>query len=304
MSRNALRQVSLVLLTAAVLVGCSSLGSLSAVGASIGVATGAIDERQAEGIRRTGELTERSFEEFTPEQEYYVGRSVSARIVSEYELYDDEVANTYLNHIGLLLAYASDRPQLFADYRFQILDSDELNAFASPNGLIFVTRGMLRLAGSEDEVASILAHEVAHIQYRHGLQSIRTSRVTAALTSAALTGAQFASRSEIRELTSVFDESIDDVTQTLFNSGYSRRSETEADRAAVEIMRRVGYDPRALVRFLERMQAQWDPDGPGFARTHPSPDSRIDDVTSTIRPEDPVELQVRTDRFRRYLGGI
>lgn len=304
MNRKTLRNVSMALLSAVVLAGCSSLGSLSAVGATIGVATGTIDEQQAEGIRRTGELAERSFEEFTPEQEYYVGRSVSARIVSEYELYEDQAANTYLNQIGLILAYASDRPQIFADYRFQILDSDELNAFASPSGLIFVTRGMLRLAGSEDEVASILAHEVAHIQYRHGLQSIRTSRVTAALTSAALTGAQFASRSEIRELTSVFEDSIDDVTQTLFTAGYSRRSETEADRAAVEIMRRVGYDPRALVRFLERMQAQWNPDGPGFARTHPSPDSRIDDVTSTIRPDDPVELQVRTDRFRRYLGGI
>ncbi|TVQ24071.1 MAG: peptidase M48 [Spirochaetaceae bacterium] len=294
---------------ASVLVGvlaitCSSLGAISSVGATIGVATGVIDERQAEGIRRTGELAERSFEEFTPEQEYYLGRAVSARIVAEYDLYEDEEANAYINNIGMILAYASDRPQLFADYRFQILESDELNAFAAPSGLVFVTRGMLRLAGSEDEVASILAHEIAHIQHRHGLQSIRTSRVTAALTSAALTGAQFATSSEIRELTAVFEDSIDDVTQTLFTAGYSRRSETEADVSAVEIMRRVGYDPRALVRFLERMQDQWNPDGPGFAQTHPSPESRIDDIRSEIRPDDPRETRERTERYHRYLGGI
>lgn len=304
MSMNTVIRSMFGLLAAVFVVGCSSLGAISSVGATIGVATGVIDERQAEGIRRTGELAERSFEEFTPEQEYFVGRAVSARIVAEYDLYEDEAANAYVNNIGMILAYASDRPQLFADYRFQILDSDELNAFAAPNGLVFVTRGMLRLAGSEDEVASILAHEIAHIQHRHGLQSIRTSRVTAALTSAALTGAQFATSSEIRELTAVFEDSIDDVTQTLFTAGYSRRSETEADQSAVEIMRRVGYDPRALVRFLERMQQQWNPDGPGFAQTHPSPDSRIDDITSLIRSDDPRESAVRTERFRRYLGGI
>lgn len=299
--RNLARIVSLSVLVVVVVAAC---GTVANIGAGIGQATGAIDERQAASIRQTGERAEKSFEDFTPEQEYYIGRSVAASVFDKYDEYDSEEANEYLASLGNVLAFFSEKPSVYAGYSFQILDNDELNAFATPGGHIFVTRGMLRLARNEAELAAILAHEIAHVQESHGLQSIRTSRITAALTSAAITGAQLASNEEIGELTEVFEDSIDDVTQTLFTAGYSRSSEEEADLAALEILNAAGYDPRALGSFLEQMQEHWNSDGPGFAQTHPSPESRIEVFEDDVSSGGPDLNPGRTERFERYMGGV
>ncbi|MFW5994645.1 MAG: M48 family metalloprotease [Spirochaetia bacterium] len=285
-------------------IAVSACGTVANIGAGIGQATGTLDERQAESIRRTGERAEKSFEDFTPEQEYYVGRSVAATVLENYSEYENEEANEYVASLGNVLAFFSERPSLYAGYSFQILDNDELNAFATPGGHIFVTRGMMRLARNEAELAAILAHEIAHVQESHGLQSIRTSRITAALTSAAITGAQLATNEEIGELTEVFEDSIDDITQTLFTAGYSRSSEEDADLVALEILSGAGYDPRALRSFLEQMQEHWNPDGPGYARTHPSPQDRIDDFDDEISSGSPEVNQRRTERFERFAGDI
>lgn len=247
---------------------------------------------------------ERSFEDFTPEQEYYIGRSVAATVLDQYPAYENDEVNEYLDTIGQIVVLASDRPSLFADYSFQVLDDDEVNAFATPGGHIFLTRGMVRLAENEDELAAVLAHEVAHVVESHGLQTIRTSRITAALTSAAITGAQFAAGEEVAELTEIFEGTIDDVTQTLFTAGYSRSAEREADQGAVKILRRAGYAPSALASFLERMDARWEPDGPGLARTHPSPSDRLNDVRAVLRDDDPEVDPRRSERFRRIMENV
>jgi len=290
---------------AGALLTVATCSTVTDIGTSIGQATGHIDRGQAEALRRAARDVERSYEDITPEQEYYIGRSVAAVILADYETYDDPDANAYLNRIGQALALASERPELFGGYRFQILDSDEINGFATPSGLVFVTRGLLRLADSEDGVAAILAHEIQHVVHQHGLQSIRTSRITTALTSAAIAGAQFATRDEVRRLTDVFDDSINDVAQTLTTTGYSRSSEDEADRGAVHLLKRVGYDPGALVRVLERMNEQWESGGPGFLQTHPSPESRIEvareEIDSSYRP---TSISTRQERYERHLGAI
>ena len=287
-------------------VGCAGLGSITEIGTGVAVATGRMTDQQAQSLTRTAEAVERTAEDITPEQEYYIGRSVGAVILDQYPPYDEATATEYLNLVGQSLALASDRPELFGGYRFMILEADEVNAFATPSGLIFVSRGMLRLTRTEDDLAAVLAHEIGHIQHRHGLQAIRTSRITTALTSAALTGAQFATSAEVAELTAAFEGSISDITSTLINSGYSRGAEREADEAAVEIMKRVGYDPTALIRVLERMGETWDPAGPGFARTHPAPDTRISVVQRAIGSyrHQSAGAAARQRRFDRALGSI
>lgn len=284
--------------------GCETFGSIAA---GVGVATGTLDRSEAQAVRDSATAVSRSFEDFTPEQEYYIGRSVGATILDQYETYDAEAVNRYLNKLGQSLALASDRPELFAGYRFQVLDSQELNAFATPSGLVFVTRGMLNLAESEAEVAAILAHEIGHIEHKHGLKAIRASRINTALTSVALTSVQVASDSEIAELTETFEGTINDITSSLVNSGYSRGAEREADRTAVKILRRVGYDPYALRRVLEGMQAAWSPDGPGYAQTHPSPQDRIDDVEDEIPDDatrDTTAPPARRERYQAAMGGV
>ena len=297
---------AIAVMVMALVLACAGLGDVADFGTAVASQTGVISERQADSVRRSARAVERSAEDITPEQEYYIGRSVGAVITDRYELYEDEEANRYINTLGQSLALFSRRPETFGGYRFQILDSDEINAFATPSGIVFVTRGLLNLASSEDGVASILAHEIGHIEYQHGLQAIRTSRITAALTSVAITGTQFATSEDLAELTATFEDSIDDITQTLINSGYSRSAEREADRAAVRIMKRAGYDPAGLIAVLEEMDLRLDPRGLDFAATHPAPDSRISDIrdeidgySHTARATD-----AREERYRAALGRL
>jgi predicted Zn-dependent protease len=247
----------------------------------------------------------KSFEDFTPEQEYYIGRTVGAIIIHQYQPYDNEYANKYINVLGQTLAQASDMPETFAGYHFLILDTDEINAFAAPGGLIFISRGLLRCAKNEDAVAAILAHEIGHVQHKHGLQAIKKSRITAALTNVAIEGVKKHGDKELAELTQVFGDSISDITTTLIKNGYSRSFEKQADMAAVTILQRVGYDPNGIVDMLNVMQERLQPGGLDFAKTHPSPEDRIADIQEVIGSYSKVETpEVRQQRFIVALGNI
>ncbi len=247
----------------------------------------------------------KSFEDFTPQQEYYVGRTVGAMILNQYTPYDAEAANAYLNLLGQSLALASDMPEIFGGYHFLVLDSDDINAFAAPGGLIFVTRGMVRCAGHEDAVAAILAHEIGHVQAKHGLQAIKKSRVTGALTNVAITGVKTYADEDLAELTSIFEDSIFDITTTLIEKGYSRAFEKEADMIALTILQRIGYDPNGMIDMLNVMNENLQPGGLDFAKTHPDPEDRIAYIQEIIGPYAPVALHnVRQQRFSAALGDI
>lgn len=188
---------------AGILTGCKTAEVVAGLGQSLGV----LNQQQAHSLARVGGAVSRGFEDITPEQEYYIGRTVAAVILSTYKPYRDQSANHYVNLVGALAALASDRPETYGGYHFLILDSDEINAFAAPGGLIFVTRGMLRCCPSEDAVAAVLAHEVGHVQYQHGLQAISKARITSALTILAAESAKTLGGQELAQLTEVFEES-------------------------------------------------------------------------------------------------
>ncbi|MBT3311664.1 MAG: M48 family metalloprotease [Desulfobacteraceae bacterium] len=292
-------------ITAILITGCKTLETVTKIGTSIGVATGTIDQSHAESIQKSTRAISRSFEDFTPEQEYYIGRTVGAVIASKYRPYKNRRANRYLNLLGQTLAQASDLPETFGGYHFLILDSDEINAFAASGGLIFITRGMLRCCRNEDAVAAVLAHEIGHVQYRHGLQAIKKSRITSALTTLAIEGTKTFSGADIANLLNAFEGSITDITGTLINNGYSRKFEQQADKAAVTILKRVGYNPNGLVEMLNIMQKRLKPGSLDFAKTHPSPDSRIADIQKSIGPYSDVNKTAsRQKRFSELLGGI
>ena len=108
----------------------------------------------------------KSAEDFTPDQEYYLGRGVAATLLGQYRALRTPAANEYLNLLGQSLAKYSTKPNTFGGYRFLLLDTPEINAFAAPGGLILVTRGLAQCAANEDELAAVLAHEIAHVQLR------------------------------------------------------------------------------------------------------------------------------------------
>lgn len=262
--------------------GCKTMEAVTNIGTSIGQSVGMITESQAESISKSSKAVARSFEDFTPEQEYYIGRTVGAVVINKYKPYNNKKANAYINLLGQTLAKASDMPETFNGYHFLILDSDEINALAAPGGLIFITRGMLRCCRNEDAVAAVLAHEIGHVQFKHGLQAIKKSRITSALITIGAEGAKTFGEEDLASLTATFEDSISDITSTLVNNGYSRKFERQADIAAVTILKRVGYDPNGLVDMLKVMDKKLKPGSPDFAKTHPSPASRIADIQKDI----------------------
>ena len=283
--------------------GCKTMEAVTNIGTTLGQSVGLISESQAESITKSSKAVARSFEDFTPEQEYYIGRTVGAVITNKYKPYKNERANAYINLLGQTLANASDMPETFNGYHFLILDSDEINALSAPGGLIFITRGILRCCRDEDAVAAVLAHEIGHVQFKHGLQAIKKSRITSALLILGTEGAKTFGGEDLANLTSTFEGSITDITSTLVNNGYSRNFERQADVAAVTILKRVGYDPNGLVNMLKVMEKKLKPGSPDFAKTHPSPESRIADIQKHIGKYAKVqEPKARQKRFLAALG--
>jgi predicted Zn-dependent protease len=267
---------------------------------------GMIHPSYAQAIKKSTGAVSKSIEEFTPEQEYYIGRSVAAVILTKYQPYTNQPANQYLNLLGQTLALASDMPEIFRGYRFLVLNSDEINAFATPGGQIFVTRGLLRFCRNEDAVAAVLAHEIGHIQLKHGIQAIKKARITDALTTIAAESARALAPNEVAMLTETFGGAIMDITTTLINNGYSRSFEYEADNAALTILRRLGYDPNGLVEMLMVMGKNMKSGETGFAKTHPAPQDRIDEIQKKlgIKYSRVLTPDARQARFTKAVGKI
>ncbi len=285
--------------------GCKTTEFLTKAGTTVGVATGRLTPEQAGSIQRGTTAVSKAFEKLTPEQEYYIGRSVAATILADYAPYENEVATRYLNTLGRALALASGKPETFGGWHFLIMDTDEINAFATPGGFVLISRGMLRCCRNEEELAAVLAHEIGHVQHEHGLRAIRQSRWTSAFTILGTEAAKTLGGRELAELTRAFEGAIGDVTSTLVNSGYARALEREADTAAVAIMQRIGYNPSGLSHMLAEMDKRLANDKRGFGKTHPDPKDRIRDITRMIGTVAPVETApVRQARFDKALAGI
>lgn len=294
--------ILLSLAALAALVGCATVAK---IGTQAAQGAGVITEEQGDSANRAIDAIDLSFEDITPEQEYYIGRAVAATILHDYPALDDRDANAYLNRVGQTVALMSDRPETFGGYHFLLLDSDELNAFAAPGGLILVTRGLLRCCQTEDELAAVLSHEVAHVANKDGLRAIKKSRLTSALTTLAVEAGRSLGSDDVKDLTEQFAGGIDDITQTLVNSGYARQQEYAADAGAATILDRTGYDPHALVAMLGEMETRWDPQGHGFARTHPSPSDRLGKVRSLVASSAASDVPpARLARFNKAVGDL
>lgn len=230
----------------------------------------------------------------TPSEEYYIGRAVCARILAKYPLSQDQALTLYVNEVGRTVARKSNRPDPYRGYHFGVLETSEPNAFACPGGIILVTKGLVRKCADEDELAAVLAHEVAHIVNQDGINSISRARWSEVLTTA---GAEAARQygGVAGNLVTLFESSIDDVFKTIVVNGYSRGAEEAADRDAVSILTRAGYNPAALASLLGRMGSG----GGGIMRTHPPTADRLAKVKSQSAAAQPGKMEeVRTKRFK------
>lgn len=246
-----------------------------------------------------------SFADITDEEEYYIGRSVAALILAKYPVYENELLTQYVNRIGAAVAAYSDRPETYAGYHFLILDSSEINALAAPGGFIFITKGLIAQCRDEEMLASVLAHEVGHVNAKHGLKAIKKSRL---MDTFKLLGTEVAAKyspADIAELTNLFQGVLSDIAGELIEKGYDRTLEYEADALSVKFTKATGYNPNGLSDFLKTLvNVTKKEGGKGWFQTHPTPQDRLKRVEQQIAglKTVPVKFPLRTSRFKQVLA--
>ncbi len=256
-------------------------------------------------------------ESLTPEQEYYLGRGVAAGVLGEYPPYGslNSALNRYVNQVGQTLVVHSDKPYTYNGYYFLVVNSDEINAFATPGGFVFVTKGLVKQMPDEDALAGVLAHEIAHVVLEHGVDAVRQANLADVVSTIALETAeqQAAGTSQLLlSNTKNFGLALDDILETLLEKGYSRSQEYDADEYAAKLLARAGYNPVGLSKMLEQIEIA-EKSGSftgGFLSTHPSAEDRLDEVTDLdllkelkdAKP-DPGQL-ARQKRFRTHVSSL
>jgi predicted Zn-dependent protease len=234
-----------------------------------------------------------------PEDEAEFGAENHPNILRQFGgAYDDPKLNAYVSQVGQSLAGVAERPDL--TFKFTILDSETVNAFAIPGGYVYVTRGLLALADNEAELASVLGHEIGHITALHGAQ--RVSRGALAGLGAAILGAAIG-QDAVTELL--------EVGASALLQGYSREQELEADTLGIRYLTRVGYDPRSSAVFLAklreasqiqaRLAGGGDPDGFDLFASHPRPIERVRRAAGLAANGNG---ETRRDRFLDQIDGL
>jgi predicted Zn-dependent protease len=238
-------------------------------------------------------------DDYTLVDAYYLGRAVAANILSNYRPYTrSPEATQYLNRICQTLVINSNHLPAFKGYSIMILDSNEINAFATPGGHVFVTRRLVELATSEDLLAAVIAHELAHIMLRHGIAMINETRFETEMSGIADRAASIAARnSPAAAQAANFRSSITKTVDILMRQGYSQAQEFEADLEAILLLARAGYDPRAMLDMLRILQQAQGTQRTGFYSTHPSPFMRIANI-ERLNYRNPNTGQYRMPRFR------
>jgi len=277
-----------------VLSSCQSIMNATALAAEIGGATGAIDKDLAHSIADSSTAIGDAAEVITPEQEYYIGRAVTGTVLESYKIYSAPKVQAYLNKICGTITANSDMPELYKGYSVAIMDTDEVNAFSSSGGHILVSRGLLKCAQSEDALAAVLAHEIAHIQLKHSIKAIKTKRATNALVKTAGTAFVASGSDEAKELVSTFGDTVNDITQTMVNTGYSKSQEFDADKKALALMAEAGYDVNAMKDMLVLLEKREAGQTKGFSKTHPTPAARIENLKNEYK-----KYKVKTSRTVR-----
>jgi len=219
----------------------------------------------------------------TPVQEKRTGATVMRNLRRAGMIVDDPLLTDYLNQLGYNLLSHHEKDNA-AKFEFFLVNDPGINAFALPGGFIGVNYGLVRETQSESELASVLAHEIAHVTQRHyaraySNQSGAELPVIAAIIAAIILGSQGNDLGQAALATVAASSAQSQIN-------FTRQNEYEADRIGISILSDAGYDPEKMASFFEKLDKESRLSGinvPEFLRTHPVNENRIADARSRAR---------------------
>ena len=262
----------------------------------------------------------------TEAQEVRLGERADQDVKKQYSLYDhrpgdhkagdpktgtpkvaDPGLQAYVNGIGQKLAKTSHRPGL--EYRFTVLDSSEINAFALPGGYIYITRGIMAYLNSEAELAAVLGHEIGHVTARHSVRQASAAQGADLALSVLSIFTPTLRNSGVQSVVGLFGNAL--------FAGYGRDMELEADRLGAEYLARSGYDPNAMIRVVGALKNQELFDAEvakqegreprayhGLFATHPDNDTRLQEVVAAAKKLQTASGTEGRDEFLARTSGM
>lgn len=214
----------------------------------------------------------------TDADERKIGEQISAALIDRFGVYQDAAVTKYVSLVGTVLAQASSRPTL--DWQFIVLDTDGVNAYAAPGGLVHISRGALGLIKNEAELAGVLGHEITHVTAKHTVRAIQQSLLTSLGTEVAADKAGGLGGEAISRLGGA-------GFKMLFDGAFSRDDEMESDKVGIALANKLGYAPSGmgavLNKIAERNKDQTERNG--WFASHPQIKERIATMDKRIKDD-------------------
>jgi predicted Zn-dependent protease len=225
----------------------------------------------------------------TDEEERRIGETVSAKVRQRFGVVQSEGIHKYVALVGGLLAQQSERPKL--RWTFIVLDTDGVNAFASPGGIIHITRGALGLIRNEAELAGVIAHEIGHVAHKHTVNALRKSRTV-----------QLGAKETLSDRSATLDQLANKAYEMVLENAFDRGDELDADKQSVQLTQAAGYAPRTLADFLTRLDER-NKDQParnGLFASHPETRERIDKIRQLAGAASGATVETRYHKIIAY----
>jgi predicted Zn-dependent protease len=252
----------------------------------------------AENVRqRANAQAELYVTEEDVKSEIIFGKEVAATILGKYPLYRNEGMTRYVNLVAKSLAKFSNRPEL--DFTVGILDTNMVNGISAPGGYIFITRGAIEAMDDEAELAGVLAHEIIHVSEKHIVKelNIHGSDSSAAAGLSHLIGGSGES------VKVAISTAMGEAMKILFERGYKKNDEMEADRLGVQLATMAGYDPTALNRYFAKLKTGKSSETASIEKIHQPFDDRIQLLSHTIDNSGlPGNGFSGKDRFKKFVS--
>lgn len=244
-------------------------------GALLGASLAPAGAQQAAQGGDLFKLLSQSLDQIDEPREIQIGQQLAAVLLGSKPLYPDMAMQRYLNQLGRWISLQSSRPDL--PWTFAILDDPGFNAFATPGGYVFVTKGLIDRVADEGELAGILAHEITHVTAKHHLIALNKSARAGLLT-------QVVSSQLKSDLGGMVSAQLLALGKNMYTKGLDQQDEFDADRAGVALATRAGFDPYGLVAVLQQLRTA-APDDALFAlslSTHPPAQTRLNQLEQAM----------------------